>query len=194
MNDQQEHDLSAIRALMEQSGGTVRDNGIHHIIWGSLIALAMIATYAYVRGAFPLHPGWTWTVAVGTGWILSFIAGMRQSRDVPVRTAASRALARVWVGIGITLSLLASLGASRGLIENAAIPAIAAAAFGLGYFAMGAGVRLRWLTWLALAWWAGCAYLLLDPTPRSMLVFTAMVLGLEVGTGIVLLARSRSAA
>lgn len=189
---QQAHDISTIRALMEQSGGAIRDNGTHHIIWGALVAAAMLATYAYVRGAFPVQLGWIWAAAIGSGWALSLVVGIREERAAPVRNPASRALSRVWIGIGITLSLLGLLGASRGLIEGAAIPAIGAAAFGLGYFATGSGAGLRWLTWLAVAWWAGSAYLLLDPTPRSMLVFTAMVLVLEVGTGIALRIRAKS--
>lgn len=189
-----EADLSAVRGLMEQSSRAIHDSGWHHVVWGSVVATATLLVRG-VAGDWPAaNPGWTWAVAVALGWVLSVVAGRAAYQERPATTGADSVTRRVWVAVGISLTLLGFVGIPTGSITSSGLSTVTAVLLAMGYFASSVGPDLRWFLGLAVAWWGGAVVLLLLPRDITQLAFAGMMLVIEVGVGLALIARNRSGA
>lgn len=187
-------DLSAVRELMTASSRAIHDSGWHHLIWGSVVAGATVLVQGVSAGWMPLGPGWIWGVAVAVGWILSMVAGSAAARTAPATTGATSVTQRVWIAVGLSLTLFGFVGIPAGAVDPSQMSIITAAMLAGGYFASSVGPALRWFLPMAVLWWLAAAVLILiEPTSRD-LAFAAVIIVIEGGVGIALLLRNRSTA
>lgn len=180
-----------IRRLMEDSQRAVRENGIHYLAWGALTAAALVATYLLAGAGAASAIGWVWMVAIALGWTISIAVGRRQRSEAPVRTLAGRLLGAIWVGCGITLTLLGFVGSATGAIPGGSLQGILASVIGIGYFASSFVYGSATWRYLAAGWWAGAAVMLVWPGAYTLLLLAALVVALEVIPGMLLYVRSR---
>lgn len=187
---QPEVELAAIRRLMEETRHAVHENGKHFIAWGVLMCVALVATYVLVSRAAYGAVAVVWPVAIAIGWIFSLRAGRVDYLRAPVRTLGDRILSAIWVGFGITATLLGLLGPLAGTVPPEALSGLMAALIGGAFFTSGFLQGLHWLRLVALAWWTGGAAMLWWPGLHTLLVLAGMVLLLQVLPGLALRARS----
>lgn len=88
-------DLAMIRRLMEQSQGVIRGGAGHYLLWGVLITVGLLATWADVRGLVAVDSAWIWPVTIGAGWLGSIWIGYRQDRAARVTTTAGRVMSGI---------------------------------------------------------------------------------------------------
>lgn len=190
---QAREDLAAIRRLMEDGRQVVNTAGPHFVAWGLLTSAALLATYVLGGRGETRLIWWTWAAAVALGWLASVALMLTASRRARVSTATGRLLGGMWIGTGVTLSLLGFAAPAGGGLAWSAIPGVLTAVLAGGFFATGLLVASRWMQAAAGAWWAGALFMLLWPGPHTLLVTAALVLALQTVPGAVLMLRARRA-
>ncbi len=185
--------LDEIRQLMEESQGLVQDRGTHFILWGLVVTAALLANHAFSVGAIGLHPALIWAFALTLGWIGSIVLGMRETRAAYVRSVATRFLTAVWVGCGVTLTILGLVGSTTGALDSNAINAAVASVLGLCYFATSGVYKSQWTRRLAYGWWAGAAALFLLPALPTNLVMAGLIVVLQLVPGVLQYRRAQAA-
>lgn len=186
-----QQELRAIRSLMADSQAYLAGTWRHQLAWGCLTTVGLLGTWAStLTGAYGVV-NWLWAGVLIVGWTGSLTLE-RTRTPPPVRNAAGRAFAGVWLGTGVALTLTGTVAVWSGSLAPAALPGMLAVLFGAGYFASGFLAGLGWMGWTALAWWIGGAALLWWPGPHALLVLAAMVLLLEVAPALVLRYRERA--
>jgi hypothetical protein len=190
---QAREDLAAIRRLMEGGQQVVNTAGPHFVAWGVLCSGALAATWVLAgRGDIRLV-WWTWAVAVGLGWLASIALMLTGERRARVSSASGRLLGGLWVGTGVTLTLLGFAAPAGGGLAREAITGVLAAVLGGATFATGLLVGSRWMQAAAGGWWAGALLMLLWPGRHGLLVTAALVVVLQTVPGVVLTLRGRRA-
>lgn len=188
---QAREDLAAIRRLMEGGRQVVNTAGPHFVAWGVLTSGALAATYVMAGRGDTRAIWWTWAVAIGLGWAASVALMLTAERRVS--SATGRLLGGLWVGTGVTLTLLGFAAPAGGGLAQEAITGVLAAVLGGATFATGLLVGSRWMQAAAGAWWAGALLMLLWPGPHGLLLTAALVLLLQAVPGVVLTLRGRRA-
>ncbi len=149
-----QENLQFIRTVMEDSRRSVADNGMHYISWSVVTALGIIGTYIVVMMQKPgFYILGIWALAVGLGWLSSFVIGGKGAGGRPV-TFAEKMLTSVWAATGITMTITAFAGILTGAIHPNLIPAFIATIIGIPYFLSGIIYNLNWFKMLAVVWWA----------------------------------------
>ncbi len=160
---QAQDDLRFIREMLEETRQHVADNGMHYISWSVIVALGIIGTYLIVlTGRAPSNILWVWIADIGLGWLLSFWIGFRDSTD-RARNFAERVLNLVWIGTGITMTIVAFSGLAGGAFDPRFIPAFIASILAIPYFTASIIYKLSWFRLVAAGWWlAGIGFFLWD--------------------------------
>lgn len=184
-------DLAAIRRLMEESQAAAADDGRHFLLWGTLTALGLLGTYAGLTGAAAIDPRWLWGAVLALGWCGSFWLGLRGARTPRVRTLGGRLLAVIWIGCGVTLSLIAAAGLLGGAVPPQALSGLVSVVIGGAFLASGALTGQRWLRMIAVVWWVAGGGMLFFPGLYTLPLLAVMALAFQVAPGVVLYRRSR---
>jgi hypothetical protein len=185
------HDLAAIRRLMEESQETIGAEGRHFVLWGLVTAVGLVGTWAAVTGAADVDVRWTWAVLVGLGWIGSFWLGYRGARRERVRTLGRRLVSVVWIGSGVTLSLIAAAALFGDAVPTRALPGLLSVAIAGSFLSTAVLAGLRWLGLVAACWWLLGGLMLFFPGLYTLPLLAAMALALEVVPGLLLVQRAR---
>lgn len=186
-------ELAWIRALMEDSQRLLAGTWRHQALWGLLTAAGLALTWWAVGADRPGVVWVGWPALIAAGWSGSF-ALERRGASAPVHNLAGRAFGGVWVGAGVTLTLLGTLGLYSGALAPSALPGVLSLVLGLGYFASGFASGLRWLRTVGLAWWVLGSALMVWRGPDGLLVLAGAALVLEVGPALALRRREREGA
>lgn len=187
MNTSDVHrELALIRGLMEGSQRLLAETWKHQVAWGLLIAVGLVTTWWGQATGNRTLLVWIWPAVLAVGWLFSLTIGYRDARRAPVSNAAGRAFAGIWIGAGVSLSLLGLLGPLVGAYTPMALPGVVAVILGLGYFASGVVAGLGWLRGVGLAWWASGTALLIWRDTWALPALAALVLLLQVGPALVL--------
>lgn len=187
-----DHELEAIRRMMDEAQRATDDDGRYFVSWGLLTVAGLAATYVTVTQHASLRALWiAWAALIALGWALGVGFGRRDRDRAPVRTIAATMVAESWAGIGLGMMVLAFAGAATGTIPAHAVPGVISALMGSGTFAGASLYRQLPLRALALAWFAGAVLMLLRPGVYTILLMAAMVLALFVLPGLLLWTRAR---
>jgi len=160
-----------------------------------VVAVGYLATYAFVRGWSPIAPGGIWAVCLGVGWLFSLRPVLRRivagGADRPSRGPAAQALAMLWLGCGMFITILSIAVLTSGERGLGWCDAVIAGALGIGFFASASLTNLPWLRGVAVLWWIGEIGLFAlrhDPAVRLPLAASLMLVLLG-GPGLLLLRR-----
>ena len=184
-----EDDLAFIRRVMEGARETASDGSGHLILWGCLLATAQTLTYLVRQGEMTVSVTVIWAVAVGIGFAGSALLGNRNRKRAPVNSLVNRILASIWLGCGLSLSLVGFLGQGSGSLPHQVAPGVEAVVIGTAFFASAVlpNHASYWL--LAGAWWILGGALLVRPSPVSNLVIACGLVLFMVVPGMLLRAR-----
>ncbi|MXX36257.1 MAG: hypothetical protein F4107_02295 [Gemmatimonadetes bacterium] len=181
-----EEDLAFIRRVMQGAREVEVDHSGHLILWGFLQAAAASLAYLVRQGAFYVSINVIWAVAVGIGFAGSWLLARRLRKSAPVNSLVNRVLAAIWVGCGLSLSLVGFLGAGTGSMPSPVAPGAKSVIIGCAFFAS-APLFSRTAYWaLAGAWWILGGALLVRPSLGSNLVFVCAPILFMLVPGLVL--------
>ena len=183
-------DIAFIRRTIEDGRAYATTRGPDMVVWGVVVAVGYLATYAYVRGWLALAPGWIWTACIGLPWAYSISRFFKVAANpAPIRPMI-QAMRMLWLGCGIFLTTFALATAWTGDNRQGWSEVFNAAILGVGFFGSASLCNLPWLRWVAGGWWLGfiATYLLrtrIEVLPLSaalMLLLLALPGAVLLGT------------
>lgn len=158
-DDQVREDIAFIRRAVEEGGAYASAFSPDMLVWGLVIALGYLGTYAFVRGWSPIAAPSIWVTCLGLGWLYSLRRLLRRivvrGTGFPTRGPMAQALAMLWLGCTTFLTILAIAVMTSGDARQGWCDAIVAGVLGIGFFASASLSNLPWLRWVAVAWWIG---------------------------------------
>jgi hypothetical protein len=157
IEDQAREDLAFIRKAIEEGSAYATASGPDMLVWGIAVALGYLGTFAFVQGWSAIAPGVVWAVCLGLPWLFSLrrVARRLGGRDAPTHGPMAQALAMLWFGCTIFVTLLAIAVIASGEGRNGWFDAVVAGVMGIGFFTSATLARLPWLRGIGIAWWAG---------------------------------------
>jgi hypothetical protein len=159
-------EVAYVKALAEEGRNAPLVGGVHYVIWGVLMALAALGSYATVAGAIalPFVGGlWFWGAAFVAGWVLSFIIGAKSGARPGALTVGNKTARAAWIAVGVFMSLfwisamifqsrLNAAGFEGRFLYGLMFP-IAFGLYGIAFFATSVAARLDWMRGFAVASW-----------------------------------------
>ena len=192
IEDQAREDIALIRRVIEDGAAYATAGSPDMLVWGIAVAIGYLGTYACIRGWSPVTPGPLWAACLGLPWLFSLrrVATGLAGRKVRARGPMAQALAMLWFGCGIFLTILAIAVMATDEGRNGWCNAVVAGVMGIGFFATASLTRLAWLRCVAIAWWAGeLALFALRHRLEALPLAAAQMLLLLAGPGYVLMSR-----
>lgn len=180
-------ELSFIRSVIEDGRRAVVVDATPFLVWGGLAVVGVALEYLLPRS---FDAVWTWMVLIGLGWVYSLLAWRR--RRARALTLADRALAAVWVGCWMAMTLVGFVGYFSGHLRGGGITASLAIIMGAGYFATGTLVAHGSVRWLGIGWWLVGTAIYLWRSPYTLALFAVMMVLLQIVPGFLLQRRWRS--
>jgi len=190
--DRAREDIAFIRRAIEEGGAYATARSPDMLVWGIAAAIGYLGTYGWIRGWSPVAPRPLWAACIGLPWLFSLrrLARGLVGGEVRVRGPMAQALAMLWFGCGITLTILGIAALVSGEARNGWCNAVVAGVMGIAFFAGAWLARLPWLRWIAIGWWLGeLALFALRHRIEALPLAAALMLLLLAGPGYVLLQR-----
>ena len=190
IEDRAREDIAFIRRAIEEGGAYATASSPDMRVWGIAVAIGYLGTYACIRGWSPVTPGPLWAACLGLPWLFSLrrVATGLAGRKVRARGPMAQALAMLWFGCGIFLTILVIAAMATGEARNGWCNAVVAGVIGIGFFTSASLTRLLWLRWVAIAWWLGeVALFALRHRVEVLPLSAALMLLLLAGPGYVLM-------
>jgi hypothetical protein len=188
-----EQELEFIRKIISDSRQAMAEDGKPYIVWGLIVAIAMMATYISALTQIDFYTGWIWIGMVAIGIIYSFIELRRQKRSGIERAHSfvDRFGGAIWTACGSALGLTILLIMFGYQLTNPSIPPIftcslASIILGIAYFLSGFVNDIKWLRNIAFAWWAGAIAMYFIYSVHVLGLYALMLILFQVVPGIVL--------
>ncbi|MCK9425145.1 MAG: hypothetical protein M0Q21_03785 [Ignavibacteriaceae bacterium] len=178
-------ELVFIRKVIEDSKRSVAENGKGYILWGILVFLGLMSVYLGYVFKLPTNSPWVWVVLIGFGWIYTLASVFSKKHEKHVRTFAAKILNSVWLGTGVSMTIIGFIATSSGMINGLALSPLMSTVLGVAYFISGTVYDSKWVKLLALGWWCGGIAMFFIANIIQILIMALMMLGLQVIPGFI---------
>jgi len=122
--------------------------------------------------------------------VLRWIVAGREGCPARGPMARALALAMLWLGCGVCMTILAIARMTTGEAREDWFDAVVAGVLGVGFFGSAWLTNLAWLRWVAIAWWIGEITLFaLRHDAAKFPLAASLMLVLLAGPGLLLLRR-----
>ena len=168
--------LSLIESMISEGRRTTESWGWTFLLWGVAYYIA-IAWSAFAPSAI------AWPVTMIVASVLTGVIGSRISAKQP-ETTTGRAMAAIWIGMGISLFILmVCLGVTGRLDLRTAVAIIGAM---LGASNATSSIILRWKMQFvcAVVWWAAMVAALFTTEDRAGIIFLVAIFFCQIVFGI----------
>ena len=185
-NDRQEltDRLSLIESMIAEGRQTTERWGWTFVLWG-------VAYYVAIAWAHWGNPSIAWPVTMlGTGLLTGVISSRKSGRNPD--TTIGRAMASVWISLGISLFLFGMCSGLSGHAEQHLVTAVIGIMLGMANATSSLILRWRLQFACAIVWWAaGVIALFGSITQGSIAFLTAIFLCQIVFGGYMMISESR---
>ncbi|MBN2829364.1 MAG: hypothetical protein JXR56_03465, partial [Candidatus Cloacimonetes bacterium] len=139
--------------------------------------------YLPAKGIITIKTGWyfmfMWGGLILIGWLIAMFGIKRQKSG-----SRAKLLGSIWMATGISLSMIPFLGVISGLLSAKGIAPVLSCVLGTAYYITGALNEYKWMKLVALGWWIGAVVLFLWTACENYLLFSMMMILLQVLPGI----------
>ncbi len=183
-----QEDLAIIKQIMLDSRQRFYNVGIHLIVWGGIVILALFLTYysSSIKYLFPEY--WIWLAGFGMAWMFEFWQYKRYQHSEIVYNKLNRIGGSLWMSILITMMIFAIFGGIGGnLVEGG--NGIIAGLLAIGYFVTGEIIEMKWIKYLGYGWWIGVIILFFSSNEIGLLIMAILMTLLQFIPGIILLVK-----
>jgi hypothetical protein len=192
-----QEELSFIRKIMEDSRSSYADDGKPKILWGAIVAVAMLYTYAQALADSDLYVSWVWIGLSIFGWAYIFWYKSKREKQEKTKTYTGKIIGAIWGGCGAAIALTVMLTMATSffhidmILHPVALCPMTAIIIGIAYFLDGTVRIVPWVRNLSLAWWVGAIVMFFWPSVHVLLLYAVMVIAFQFIPGVVLLRRSQ---
>ncbi len=187
MDDSQvKEDLAYLRRVIEDSRRVVIDNGMHLLLWGILVVVGMILTYAYVHFGLNFPEAWMWILLIGAGWLLSIWIGWVKAKKTGAGTFLERVMRSLWIGLGITMTISGFLGPATRVIPSLSVIPLLSFLLATGFLVTSVIQQEHLLRYAAIGWWIGGLISMFWPGDYTILLFAGMMIAFQIIPGLYL--------
>ncbi|MCB0806457.1 MAG: hypothetical protein KDC05_11715 [Bacteroidales bacterium] len=167
--------LRIIHEMIATSKGNLKDNSFFYLLWGWLVLIASLSHFILEQFKYD-QPYLVWPLLMGTGAVVSVIAGIRIGKKAKVVTLVDRSIMYLWwsflVVIMIVL-LMASLQKISWVGSNVLIMSM----YGLGTFVSGGLLKFKPLMIGGIAAWIlALVALFVDPSWVMLLIAASIII------------------
>lgn len=166
LNEALASEVAYVRALAEEGRNAPLVGGVLYVIWGALMGLAALATYASATGVInvPFVGGlWFWISAFALGWLASFVLGGKSLTKPGAMTVGNKTARAAWISVGLFMSIfwiasmifqsrLNAAGFESRFLYGLMFP-LAFGLYGIAFFATAIAARLNWMRGFAASSW-----------------------------------------
>ena len=148
-------EIRLIKAMLEKTRQATAESGTLFIVWGVLIALALIGNYIL---AYFQEYEWEWLNWVAMtviGWVYSVVYGIRKKRKEPVRSYVQAAAHHLYFACGAGFLMVGIALPALHVYSYEAIVILVAVVSGILFFVMGGIYEWPILRWFGFVWWLG---------------------------------------
>lgn len=184
---QAELELSEIKRIMEDSRRIMVDDGTGFILWGSLVALGLIASYLSVLGYLQWNvTSIAWFVLIGLGWLITIFQVRREKKERRAVSFAGKVAGAIWGSAGITMTIIGFVGSYSGLVKGMGISPLMACVLAAAFFVSGVIYNDKTFRYLSFGWWAGALVMFFWYSPHTLLLFALMIIFMQVLPGFLM--------
>lgn len=177
-------DLAFIRAVMQETRKSAVDNGLHYILWGTLICCSSLIAFILYRFDLNFHAGIYWGCTISIGYLGSFLINRHQKNYKTARTLAVRIVQGVWIACGVTMCLI---GFAGGIFRQANLTGAICMVTGIGFYVSGILYNSRWIQYYCSAgWWLGGVLMFILPLFYTLPLLMILMIAFQIIPGIVL--------
>lgn len=181
-------DLAVIKQIMLESRQNFYNVGIHLVVWGGIVILALLLTFYNLSIKYLLPEYWIWLVGFGLAWIFEFWQYKRYQHGERVYNKLNRIGSTLWMSILITMMIYGiCVGVGGNLVEGG--NAIIAGLLAIGYFVTGEVIELKWIKYLGFGWWIGAIILFFSPNEIGLLIMAFLMIFLQFIPGVILVVK-----
>jgi hypothetical protein len=176
-------EIALIKRVIEESREFTYNIGKNITTWGILISIAIFGSYGAIKTGHHALTNWIWAVAIGSGWIFSIIIGIREKSKT--KNLGIKVISFVWTSCGIAMTILGFAGTASGGIKDWAIAPVIATVMGTGFAGTAFVQELKWVMYIAIAWWLGALFMFFVESYETLPIFGVMMILFMVVPGIV---------
>ncbi len=173
-------EIALIRRVMDESRRFAFDNGKYYLAWGIIITIAIFAQYAVILTKNESVSSWIWIVAVGLGWIISILMGMREPSKSSGWPVGAKLISLIWISSGVSMMIIGFVGPMTGALHDWAICPAIATVMGGAYTISSLVYRLKWVTMVGIAWWVGALVMFAVKGIETLPIFGAMMILFQI--------------
>jgi hypothetical protein len=179
-------EIALIKRVIDESRRFAFDNGKYYLLWGALITLAIFAEYALIlTNNAGISELWLWIATIGIGWLISTIFGMRERSRPGSWPIGAKLIAVVWMSTGVAMTIIGFVGPMSGGLHSWAICPALAAVMGGSYTISSLVYRLRWVTFVGIAWWLGSLVMFFVKGINTLPIFGFMMILFQFIPGLI---------
>lgn len=183
-----QEDLAVIKQIMLESRQRFYNIGIHLVVWGGIVILALLLTFYNLSIKYLLPEYWIWLVGFSLAWIFEFIQYKRYQHSERIYNKLNRIGSTLWMSILITMMIYGIFGGVGGnLMEG--VSAVIAGLLAIGYLVTGEGIDMKWIKYLGFGWWIGAIILFFSPPNLGILIMAFLMICLQFIPGVILLVK-----
>ncbi|MFC2133078.1 hypothetical protein ACFLR4_02815 [Bacteroidota bacterium] len=179
-------DLEFIKKVIQDSKKMIVNNGLQYIVWGIIIVLGLLSVYLDAQFQLRLNNLYVWLVLIGIGWIYSMIYVQRAKRKPSVKTFSGEMLGKIWLSLGIALTIMGFIGNISGAFHGSSFSPIAAVLLGMAYFLSGSVMDKTWIVYIGIIWWISSIIMFFLDGLTNLLVLSLLMILLQIVPGIIL--------
>lgn len=184
-----ESEILFIKKVMNNSRKAALDNGKYYILWGIIVSLASLMTYANYKLDFGFNSNYFWGACFLIGWVFSIYWGINDRKKSRTHSTGNKTIAALWGSLGIAMIVIAIGGKLSGAINYTAISPLIAGILGVGYFTSGTMYSDNMLKVMAFCWW-GASIVMFNITGVEVLLANGIfLLAFQVIPGLILFSK-----
>ena len=181
-------DLVFIKKIIEESRKNIGASGIHLIVWGILVSIGLVISWflaessSIVKASEWIH----WGLIIVGGWLFELIYGWKVNCKKPVRTYAEKVDGLLWLSIGISMTMIGTVGTATGAINIYYLSPLFSTILAIGYFTSGVVYDVKWIRNLAFGWWGGAIIMFIFPGLYHLLLMAGMMIAFQTIPGYII--------
>jgi hypothetical protein len=186
-----QEEIAYIKNIINDSKRLIVDDGKGFILWGILVITGLLITFFSLYYKEYEYLWYAWPTLMGFGWIYTLIVEIRKGKRKKVSTFARKIMGALWFSTGLSMTIIVLVGIYADAFSPGYISPIVSAVLGIAYFVTGVLYGKKWVSLLALGWWAVSIYTFLFTSLYNLLIFAAVMFLLQTLPGIILYQNSK---